>query len=36
MTKREMVDALDAYFGSDEEADDDEQPPDLNAEALVI
>lgn len=36
MTKREMVDALDAFYGSDEETDDDEQPPDLNSEALVI
>ena len=35
MTKREMVDALDAFFASDEEDEDDELPPDLDAEVPV-
>ena len=36
MTKQEMIDALDEHFGSDEEAGDDEQPPDLNTEDLIV
>lgn len=36
MTKSEMVDALDGYFGTNDEEGDGEMPPDLSAEAPIV